>query len=268
MGSVTGEQKRSFEENGFLRLEQVFTPEEVRQLSEELDYIIQTFAWEGAWRGPWRKAYIDDPSLQERIKLRAIHELQHYSGAWARAIMKPELVEAVAELMGTDVLEFHHCTLHAKPPKEGAPFPMHQDLPFYPHEDGLRYIDAIIHVDDADEETGCLKFLPGSHKLGPLEHITGPDTAPHLPTEKFPLEDAVSVPAKAGDVVVFYLWTVHGSDLNRSDRWRRLVRVGYRDPRNRQLSGQAMGRPGIIVKGIRPKVEGVEVNVYGNWRGR
>jgi hypothetical protein len=43
------------------------------------------------------------------------------------------------------------------------------------------------------------------------------------------------------------------------------VRVGFRDPRNRQEGGQALGRPGIIVKGVRPKVEGVEVNVYGNW---
>jgi len=30
-------------------------------------------------------------------------------------------------------------------------------------------------------------------------------------------------------------------------------------------AGQALGRPGVIVRGIRPKVEGVDVNVYGNW---
>jgi hypothetical protein len=26
-----------------------------------------------------------------------------------------------------------------------------------------------------------------------------------------------------------------------------------------------MGRPGLMVKGVRPKVEGVDVDVYGNW---
>jgi hypothetical protein len=41
--------------------------------------------------------------------------------------------------------------------------------------------------------------------------------------------------------------------------------VGYRDPRNVQLGGQAKSRPGLIVKGVRPKVEGVEVDVYGLW---
>ena len=42
--------------------------------------------------------------------------------------------------------------------------------------------------------------------------------------------------------------------------------MGYRDPRNIQVAGQAMGRPGIVVKGVRPKIEGQEVNVYGNLR--
>jgi hypothetical protein len=54
--------------------------------------------------------------------------------------------------------------------------------------------------------------------------------------------------------------------VNHSGRWRRLVRMGYRDPRDRQTGGQAMGRPGIVVKGVRPKIEGQEVDVYGNWQ--
>ena len=58
---------------------------------------------------------------------------------------------------------------------------------------------------------------------------------------------------------------MHGSSVNHSGRWRRLVRVGFRDPLNRQESGQAFGRPGIIVKGVRPKIEGQEIKVYGNW---
>jgi hypothetical protein len=152
---VTDEQKRFFQEQGYLRLEQVFTADEIEELRSDLDYIMHTFAdWNAAWRGEWRKDYVDDPSLVERVKLVAIHELQHYSAAWARAILKPELVNAIAEFLETDVLEFHHCTLHAKPPREGAPFPLHQDDPFYPHENGLLYVDALLHLDDADEETG------------------------------------------------------------------------------------------------------------------
>jgi hypothetical protein len=53
--------------------------------------------------------------------------------------------------------------------------------------------------------------------------------------------------------------------LNRTSEWRSLVRVGYRNPQNQQRGGQGMGRPGILVRGVRPKVEGMTISVYGNW---
>jgi ectoine hydroxylase-related dioxygenase (phytanoyl-CoA dioxygenase family) len=73
------------------------------------------------------------------------------------------------------------------------------------------------------------------------------------------------VPAEPGDVVLFSIWTIHGSALNSQPRWRRVVRFGYRNPRNLQVSGQAMGRPGTIVQGVRPKLENQTIEVYGNW---
>ena len=263
-GNLTVEQIDSFKENGFLRIEQVYSPDELERMSEELYYVMETFArWDAAWRGPWRKEYMTDDESEKAVMV-AIHELQNYSSAWTRAVTKPKLADSIGTLIDTDAVELHHVTLHAKSPDTGAPFPMHQDLPFYPHVDG-RYLDALVHLDDANEESGCLKFLKGSYKMGKLEHITGPETSPHLPTDKFKLEDAVSVEAKAGDVIVFHLWTVHGSNLNHSGRWRRLVRLGFRDPRNLQERGQGMGKPGLIVKGVRPKVEGLEIDPYGNW---
>ncbi|MCS7224553.1 MAG: phytanoyl-CoA dioxygenase family protein [Armatimonadetes bacterium] len=244
---------QQFHENGYVRLEGVFTGDELAELTEEINQVIHHYAdWEAAWRGEWRKEYVEEDLLQ-RIRLVAINDFHPMCGAWMRAIVKKSLVETLAQLMGTDLLEFHHSTLHAKPPNEGAPFPLHQDLPFYPHEDGLRYLDVLVHLDDADEENGCLRFLPGSHRWGPLDHIVGPDTAPHLPTDRYRLSDTVPVSAKAGDVIVFTLWTVHGSSVNKSDRWRRIVRLGYRDPRNRQTGGHGFGQRGLMVLGVRPK---------------
>ena len=261
---ITQSQIDFFNENGFLRLEQVFSPTEMEVLSRDLMQVMETHAnWHSAWRGPWRKEYMEE-EVNQKAQLVSIHELQHYSASWMRALTNPDLGADIAALLGSEAVEIHHNTLHAKGPSAGAPFPMHQDIPFYPHENG-RYIDALFHIDDADEESGCIKFLAGSHKLGPLPHITGPDTEPHLPTDRYRLEDAVSVPAKAGDVVLFHLWTVHGSAVNRAGRWRRLVRVGFRDPLNQQVAGQALGRPGLIVHGIRPKAEDIKINVYGNW---
>ena len=53
-------------------------------------------------------------------------------------------------------------------------------------------------------------------------------------------------------MVAFSIYTVHGSFINRTDRMRRLVRLGYRDPMNRQLAGQSLGRAGLMVSGVRP----------------
>lgn len=287
---LTQEEIQSFHEKGFLRLEQVYSPDEIGAMSEELDYLIQTFAtWEAAWPGPWRGEYA--PGQEDSVKLVFIQELHLYSSSWARGVMNPRLAGALSALLDSDAVELHHSNLHAKPPSAGAPFPMHQDFVFFPHGDG-RLILALVHLDDADEARGCIKFLPGSHKLGPVKHIIGTrwappwpqhilehhlrmfqpygefidsDTPPYLPTDQYPLQDAVSVHAKAGDVVLFHLWTAHYSAVNQSGHWRRVVRVGYRHPASRQTSGEFMGRPGVIVRGIRPPVEGLQINVYGHW---
>jgi ectoine hydroxylase-related dioxygenase (phytanoyl-CoA dioxygenase family) len=66
----------------------------------------------------------------------------------------------------------------------------------------------------------------------------------------------VPVPAKRGDVVVFSIHTVHGSRINQSNRMRRMVRVGYRDPENEQTGGQSKGRPGLMVWGQRRREHG------------
>ena len=75
--------------------------------------------------------------------------------------------------------------------------------------------------------------------------------SPHLPTDRYRLQDAVACPAKAGDGVVFSIYTIHGSDINRTDRWRHIVRVAYRDPLNKQIGGYALGRAGLMVRGVR-----------------
>ena len=79
---------------------------------------------------------------------------------------------------------------------------------------------------------------------------------PHLRFEDYSLENTVAVPARRGDVVAFNILTIHGSHINVTDRMRRLVRVGYKHPDNRQLDGQSKGRPGWTVWGHRPKQAG------------
>jgi ectoine hydroxylase-related dioxygenase (phytanoyl-CoA dioxygenase family) len=139
---------------------------------------------------------------------------------------------------------------------------MHQDHPFYKHTDN-RYVDTLVHLDETNSRNGEIRFLDGSIGLGPLEHITqdndGSPCSPHLPTNEYRLEDTVAVPARPGDIVVFNIHTIHGSYMNTTNRHRRLVRVGYRDPENLQLEGQSAGRPGWMIAGGRTRGEGDEL---------
>ena len=252
---LTRDQVDFYEEHGYLRIPQVFSKSEIDAMDVELESLIQNWATnEAGWTGPWRKVYMD-AATEKKSKLIALHDLQFYADSWCKAVNNPRLVSAMVDLLGPNV-ELHHSTLHAKPPETGHPFPMHQDWAFYQHEDG-RYVDVLVHLDDTNDENGCIRYLDGSHKFGSLEHITrtpdGPCT-PHLPTDKYSLEDTVPVPAKRGDVVVFQINTIHGSRINKTDKMRRLVRIGYRNPENVQTGGQSLGRPGLMVAGMRAKV--------------
>ena len=254
VSALTEDQINFYHERGYLRIPKIFTPEETDELAAELDRLIEVWARKTiGWTGPWRKVYMD-ADTERKSMLTSMHDLHFYSGAWARAVMKPNLVEALSNLLGPNV-ELHHTTMHVKPPETGHPFPMHQDWAFYKHQND-RYVDVLVHLDSTRHENGEIRFLESSHKQGPLQHIVrtqdGP-CDPHLPTDKYKLEDTVAVPANRGDIVCFNICTIHGSYINVTNRPRRLVRLGYRDPENVQIAGQSLGRPGLIVRGFRPR---------------
>ncbi len=258
---ITPKQVNFFHDNGFLHIPQMFNKNEIDQLSDEMDRLVQDWAFTSeGWTGPWRDAYMD-PETEKKSKLTAMHDLHLYSAAWAHAVTKRELAEALAAIIGPNV-ELHHSTMHIKPPQTGHPFPLHQDMPFYEHSNST-YVDVLVHLDDTFHENGEIRFLAGSHKKGFLPHVLkspdGTPCTPHLPTDKWKLEDTVPVPAKRGDVVFFSINTVHGSHINQTKKMRRMVRVGYRDPHNDQVAGQSLGRPGLIVHGYRVRRENDEL---------
>jgi phytanoyl-CoA hydroxylase len=258
---LTPEQVNFYHEHGYLRIPALFAPEEIAVLSDELDRLVQDWAITNeGWTGPWRQAYMD-PQTEKKSKLTAMHDLHFYSEAWLRAVTHARLAAAMRDLLGPNV-ELHHSTMHIKPPQTGHPFPMHQDHPFYMHANGS-YVDVLVHLDDTCHENGEIRFLDGSHKLGPLTHITqladGTACTPHLPVAQYPLETTVAVPAQRGDIVCFNINTIHGSYINTTRQPRRLVRVGYRDPANRQTAGQSLNRPGLMVSGYRVREKGMEL---------
>jgi len=269
---LTLEQINFYHEHGYLHIPNVFTPEHTAQMREDLDWMIKVWANVGVgWTGPWRKQLMD-LDTEAKSQLIAMHDLHFYAKSWMQCVTHPDLTLAMAEILadpqiGEDPaqvpVELHHSTMHVKPCETGQPFPMHQDNAFYEMSDN-RYVDVLVHLDDTSHANGEIRFVDGSHKLGYLPHITkftndqGEEEVctPHLDQTQYPLANTVAVPAKAGDVVLFNVLTIHGSHINQTNDMRRMVRVGYKHTDNMQISGQSCGRPGFMVSGQRPRAEG------------
>jgi phytanoyl-CoA hydroxylase len=127
---------------------------------------------------------------------------------------------------------------------------MHQDYPYFPHERHTM-LAASVHLDDADEENGCLRVVPGSHTLGPLEVDA---SGLFLRPEDYPVEQATPCPASAGDVLVFNYLTIHGSGLNTSVRPRRNWLIQMRDPTDHPTMNVHDSRgQGQMLRGFNPE---------------
>ena len=254
---LTEKQVEAYKQDGYLRVEGLFTQEEVKALNSEMNLIIEDWWGEESigWRGPWRDHYLPEAE-RKKTKAVIIANPHFYSAAWSKAILHEGLVGCLQDLIGPSV-QWHHTVLHGKPPELGTPFPMHQDYPFYPH-DGPDFVDCLVHLDDAPLESGCLCVVPGSHADGPLEHITGDHTRPYLPPEKYHPDkvETMPVPAKAGDVIFFSYCTIHWSNVNQTDQWRKSVRIGYHTPEMRPI-GMDTKEPNnkIIVSGLKKRRE-------------
>ena len=78
--TLTPDQKKLWHDNGYLRLEKVFTPEEVQDQSDELERMMQEWGAMGqGWRGPWRKAIMEADEA-DQAKALFLAGLQNYSG--------------------------------------------------------------------------------------------------------------------------------------------------------------------------------------------
>lgn len=110
----------------------------------------------------------------------------------------------------------------AKPPLEKGHFTAHQDWSFTDEFEFPSY-NMWCPLEDVNDENANLNVLKGSHRF--LKTIRGfgtPDVYDHL--HKILEPNMVSVPMKAGEVIIFYHGLVHGSTKNMSDKSR--VSVG------------------------------------------
>jgi ectoine hydroxylase-related dioxygenase (phytanoyl-CoA dioxygenase family) len=245
---VTDDYGSAYREQGYVLVRGVFSSQEVDEMREAVDGILDRVAGTQHDRDhTWRGNLSEDEARD--LQLKGFHDLSYHDAVFTRMVSQPRLVGVLTELIGPNV-QLHHTKMLVKPPERGAPFPMHQDYPYFPHT-RHSVLAASVHLDDTDLENGCLHVVPGSHRLGPLE-VTG---ASNDVAAEYSLESGTPCPAAAGDVLFFNYLTIHGSGVNRSERVRRNVLAQYRDPAD----------PPLVADGVEEHVDwGMGLMVAGS----
>lgn len=220
-GSPGPGSKQFFDQNGYFLAEQVFTKPSLRLMETDFDRIVDRLEKTGQdINARWDSQNTDELD-GGASRIIHTHNVQRYSACWLQALQQPRFLDVVEQILGPDIV-LHHTKLFQKPPREGAPFPIHQDWWYFPTEQDSM-IAGIIFLTDADDETGGLRIYPGSHRLGRQKNSSGLEDSEVL--AEYPLEDAQPITARRGDVLFFSYFTLHGSTPNRSDQTRKTVLV-------------------------------------------
>jgi 2-aminoethylphosphonate dioxygenase len=101
----------------------------------------------------------------------------------------------------------------------GGGFKPHQDQQAGWSKYAPLFLTAMLCIDDATVENGCLEIAAGRHKEG----LIGDEWKP-LEPEELGLE---SVPTQAGDAIFFDSFVPHGSGPNKTEDPRRILYVTY-----------------------------------------
>ncbi len=141
----------------------------------------------------------------------------------------PAYLSLLEPLLGRDIKQIAQ-QIHWKPPGANLTgFRFHQDLRFRERQDLFAdvmtsYVTTGLAIDPATRENGCLRVVPESHKRGYLglsdeggALMKGATAGAELEAVGLDPSDIVDLELEPGDVALWSLLTVHGSQPNHSD---------------------------------------------------
>ena len=160
------------------------------------------------------------------------------------------LLDCIEELLGPNIL-LYNATFIIKEPHSDSHVSWHQDLAYWGFNDDNQ-VSAWIALSAARKENGCMRMLPGSHKVGQQQHITTTDSSNVLhhgqTVEGVCEERSRLIPLEAGEVSLHHGWTLHTSPPNISDERRIGLNINYIS--TDMFQTQTEDDSAILVRGI------------------
>lgn len=145
---------------------------------------------------------------------------------WLEIPTYPPLLDMLEQLLGPDIILWG-TTLFHKPAGVDRIVPWHRDGRYWPIKP-LNTTSVWIGVSNCTVESGCLRVIPGSHAARETgEHyrdhgdgVTIPET---LREDQYDEAQARDIILEPGQMVIFDVYSAHGSNANRGDQ----SRIGY-----------------------------------------
>ncbi len=224
MQTMTKEQSRAWDIDGYFILEGAFDPDEVKFYSDQIDALRAKPGWEptNLPRGHYGWVEHADPDPESFMDRR---DLLSYHDCFIDLIDRPGVFDLVVDIMGPYLaFSMSQAIVRASTP----------EFPGYTHTDGgegLRRIRVTessrplamkamyLLTDVAEENHGNFTVFPGSH-LRPYPEVDETIPAPDMP-------GAVPLMGKAGDCYLFSHSLWHGPSPNLSGRGRKTLLYNY-----------------------------------------
>ena len=157
------------------------------------------------------------------------HVLMTDDPFWVRLISDDRLLDIAEQFIGPNIALFasHYIS---KPPYDGQAVLWHQDGAYWPLEP-MEVVTLWLAVDDSTRENGCMRVIPGTHKMElkglqenrKVANVLNSETPPEFVDDS----TAVDFELQAGGVSVHHPNIIHGSDPNTSPKRRCGLTIRY-----------------------------------------
>ena len=200
MAKLSADQINQYNEKGYVAPIDALNKDEANEIKKEIEFI------EKKW-----------PNELDGLGRNYVHLI---SPIFDRVAHNSKVLDAVESIIGKDILVCG-TTLFIKNPDEKGFVSFHQDAKYIGLEPN-NWVTAWIAVTDANEENGCMRMWPKTHKEDLKNHIEKFDyNEGNLLTrgqtvENVPLEETDPVILKAGQLSLHHPKIVHGSGINKS----------------------------------------------------
>ena len=216
---------KQFEEQGYCVLPSLLAGDVTDRLNDLTDSFL-TAAREV--EGETSIYDVDEGHTAAAPRVRRIKKPHELHADYRQAAADERLLLLLTELIGENI-RLHHSKINTKQALVGTPLEWHQDWAFIPHTNQSLAIASLM-LDSVDDDNGPMLAIPGSHRLGLLNHhdragyFTGainPDD-PALRTDQ-----AIPITGPKGTVTLHHPLLIHGSAPNRGSRRRHVLFFEY-----------------------------------------